>query len=256
MQLSPPDIRRKTFQLMRRGFDPQEVGAYLEQLSAHVADLQQRLTQAESTASGMEKELQEAKSAEEAVRLTMMAATQAKEEILAGAHQEAADLRSRAASETDDLRRSAKQETEAVLNDARTEALTTLESSKKDAEEMVKAAREESESIVADTALLRQAIDSARSTLSSLANGALAELAGVEATFSGVPNLDAIAGRPAMTVVPPLDESGDGSSVAGHEIPMAEALMAAALERTEDGEVVLLPDAVDRLLTQLRNINS
>jgi DivIVA domain-containing protein len=253
VQFNPPDIRRKTFQLVRRGFDPQEVGAYLEQLSAHVADVQQRLGQAESQISGMEKDLRDAKSAEEAVRLTMMAATQAKEEILAAAQQEAADLRAQVTAQTEGLHRSAREESEKVLNEARTEALSTLESSRKDAEEMVMAAREESASIVSETAMLRQAMDAARSTLSSLANGALAELAGVEATFDSIPNLVSHEGRPAMTVVPPLDEDGDGS---GGAIPTAEELMAAALQTTEGGEVVLLPDAVDRLLTQLRNINS
>lgn len=250
MQFNPQDIRRKTFQLMRRGFDPQEVGAYLEQLSAHVADLQQRATQAETRASGMEKDLADAKSAEEAVRLTMMAATQAKEEILAAAQEEAATLEKSSSKEAAEIRRAAKEEADRVLNEARREALATLESSRNDAEEMLAAARVENDELVAESANLRNAIESAKAAMAALANGALHELTALGATLPAAPG----DGQwPVMSIVPPLEGDGESSThgaLGNGAQPDLEML------ENHGGEVVLLPDAVDRLLTQLRDINS
>jgi cell division septum initiation protein DivIVA len=235
------------------------VGSFLEQLSAHVADLQQRLAQAEETASGMEKELSDAKSAEEAVRLTMMAATQAKEEILSTANKEAAEVRKAAGDESEAVRRSAQDEADRILNESRREALTTLETSRRDAEEMIAAARAENENLVAESAGLHQAIEAARASLSALANGALAELS--EVSESLPPMGEEAIERPPMSVVPdPEPTSGtvvaDPAMSDSGEDGDAVVFSGPLDDFADGGEVVLLPDAVDRLLSQLRDANS
>lgn len=300
VEFSPPEIRRKTFQLMRRGFDPQEVGAYLEQLSTHVADVQKRLTAAETTSADMEKELTEARSAEEAVRLTMLAATSAKEEILTAAQKEAESLRKTTIAETDALKSSSREEADRVLGEARREALRLLEASRRDAEEMVNEARAENEGLIAEVATMRSQVEAARQALTAIASGALDQLSNVDASLQMHGGSVSADGEPRqhLGLVPPVrDEeaaprdqapatpSTETGSESGLEAPqdddfahvtrfseLAElahleglsdleglADLAALDEMTAEepatGEVVLLPDAVDRLLSRLKDIN-
>ncbi len=115
MELTPAEIRSQQFDQVRRGFDPQEVGVFLERVSAMLAARDKTIEARDAEITRLERALEEARAAEEAVRLTMVAATKAKDEILSGASDDAGRLVD-----------SARSEASAIIDDARREALSVL----------------------------------------------------------------------------------------------------------------------------------
>ena len=67
-------VRRKKFEMVRRGFDPQEVGAFLEQVASRLADVERDLEEAHETLRSQAGELEDARATEEALQMTMVAA--------------------------------------------------------------------------------------------------------------------------------------------------------------------------------------
>ena len=169
MDLSPSAVRRKTFEMVRRGYDPQEVGSYLEALAERVAEQQRELDQVKSSLSGMEGELSDAKAAEEALQMTMIAATQAKDEMLANARTEA-----------DRLLSAAQAEAKESVESARRQSLELLETSRREAEEMAGAAKAENEAMSAQVDVLRDVVARSRTMLASATEEAQAAEALIE----------------------------------------------------------------------------
>ncbi len=82
MELTPQDVQHKTFERTKRGFDPQEVGAFLDHVAAALAARDRELHEAQTEIEALNRAVVDVKQNEEAFRLTMNAATQAKEEML------------------------------------------------------------------------------------------------------------------------------------------------------------------------------
>ena len=136
MEPTPSDIRRKTFDMVRRGYDPQAVAAYLEEIADRMAELDRDLEQAQARLGTVEDALADAKAAEEALQLTMVAATQAKDEMLA-----------KAKDESERMIREAKHESESALGEARREALELIETSRREADELTETSRKEADEL-------------------------------------------------------------------------------------------------------------
>ncbi|MCP3975638.1 MAG: DivIVA domain-containing protein [bacterium] len=82
MEITPQDVQQKQFDQVKRGFDPQQVGMYLDQTAAALAARDRELHEAHTEIAALGRAVEDVKQNEEAFRLTMTAATQAKEEML------------------------------------------------------------------------------------------------------------------------------------------------------------------------------
>ncbi len=96
MEITPQDVQQKQFDQVKRGFDPQQVGTYLDQMAAALAARDRELHEAHTEIAALGRAVSDVKQNEEAFRLTMTAATQAKEEMLRRATEAAEKLESEA----------------------------------------------------------------------------------------------------------------------------------------------------------------
>lgn len=214
MDPTPAEIRRQQFEQVRRGFDPQEVGVFLERIAGMIAARDKDAASQQQEVRRLERAIDEARAAEEAVRLTMVAATRAKDEILAAANEEAGDLLEQARAEA-----------ESAIADARRDALVLIEESRKDAEELMSSVRSEHRQLDAQVAAMRDVIRKAGNLLKGMASGALEDLSH------------------ATTL---LEEGGAALEAADFELDVGE------LSAVPAQDVAGADDPVDRLLAQLR----
>jgi cell division initiation protein len=156
--ISPSSIRRQRFEMVRRGFDPQEVGAFLERVAERLALAERAMEEAEARLSSTASELDEARAAEEALQLTMVAATQAKDEMLA-----------RAKTEAEEVRAAAQREAETVVTEARRQASGLVDDSRRDAGGVVDLARGQHAELLGHVDELREVVARVRQMLSSVA---------------------------------------------------------------------------------------
>lgn len=90
--MTPQDVQGKQFDRAKRGCDPQQVATFLDQVAAVLAGRDRELHEARTEIEALSREVTDVKRNEEAFRLTMMAATEAKEEMLQRASEEAAKI--------------------------------------------------------------------------------------------------------------------------------------------------------------------
>ncbi len=130
-----PRVTDVTFDQAKRGYDPEQVDAYLEELDQVVAELRRSWRSALDRADGLEANLAQAstsstQAAEETVARTLVLAQRAADEAIAEARAEArliiesattdvAGLLAEAESARDDARREARSEVESLLEAAR-----------------------------------------------------------------------------------------------------------------------------------------
>jgi len=117
------------FPIAKRGYDPSAVEAYLD-LAA--ADSDRMLNEAAARIAALEFEVEEAKKQEEAVHLTILAATQAKEDMIEAAKHQAGELTTNGRKEGD-----------RIVTDARMQAFQLVTGARKEAETIVGEARAE-----------------------------------------------------------------------------------------------------------------
>lgn len=125
VEITPQDVQQKQFDQVKRGFDPQQVGTYLDQTAAALAARDRELHEAHTEIAALGRAVKDVKQNEEAFRLTMTAATQAKEEMLRRATEGADKLEA----------------------DAREKAALMIERAKADADDQVAAVKRELESL-------------------------------------------------------------------------------------------------------------
>lgn len=139
--LQPHDIARRTFGVVRKGYEQQEVRGFLHEVSALLERLQRSEQELKERVERTETKLGASQEPDEAMLLEVLGAettrvlTSAREaageirgkaeeaaaRIIAEATAEAAEIRSAAVKDSDDLMAEAKQETAATLEQARTE---------------------------------------------------------------------------------------------------------------------------------------
>ncbi len=128
MEITPQDVQQKQFDLVKRGFDPQQVGMFLDQVAATLAKRDHSIHDARAEIEALSQGTSDAEQNQEAFRLTMTVATQTMEEMLRKAEERAARIE----------------------EEARTSAEFVVERAKLDAEDQVTSVKRELESLRAE----------------------------------------------------------------------------------------------------------
>ncbi len=128
MEITPQDVQQKQFDLVKRGFDPQQVGMFLDQVAAALAKRDRVIQDARTEIEALSQATSDAEHNQEAFRLTMTVATQTMEEML----------------------RKAEERVARIEEEARTSAEFILERAKLDAEDQVTSVKQELESLRAE----------------------------------------------------------------------------------------------------------
>ncbi|MGE5126775.1 MAG: DivIVA domain-containing protein [Betaproteobacteria bacterium] len=92
MKISPMDIQRQVFDLRFRGFDPEEVRAFLAVVAEEVAGLQRERDQLEQQLRHVERIVNEHRERETILKNTLLTAQKASEDIRETARKEAATV--------------------------------------------------------------------------------------------------------------------------------------------------------------------
>ena len=127
------DNQHDRFPIAKRGYDINAVEAFLD---VAAADNDRMLNEAAARIAALEADLEEAKRQEEAVHLTILAATKAKEDILEAARHQAGELAANGRMEGDRF-----------VTDARMQAFQLVTEARKEAETIVGEARAEAAAI-------------------------------------------------------------------------------------------------------------
>ena len=184
MDLTHQSITNQQFELNRRGYDPDAVDAHLGQIAAavtererHVAELEKSVASLQETVDELQAKVQDANESEEALRLTLKAAAHAKEELLAGAREQAEEMQREAHERAQSLLSESEQKARATEAEAqaRAEAMTSGASAR--AQDVARAALAESELLVARIEGLRQQLATAEQAVQSLRTEAEPRLA-------------------------------------------------------------------------------
>jgi DivIVA domain-containing protein len=117
------------FPIAKRGYDPHAVEAFLD---VAAADSDRMLNEAAARIAALESELEEARRQEEAVHLTILAATKAKDDMLEAARHQAGELSDNGRKEGD-----------RIVTEARMQAFQLVTGARKEAETIVGDARAE-----------------------------------------------------------------------------------------------------------------
>lgn len=212
MDITASSVARKQFTKRQRGYDTKEVAAYLDTVGSVMAGYERDLNQLAAKIEKLQEQLVGARQAEEAVKLTIIAASQAKEEMLTKAQHEAdrmveaavndaaavradaetveakvKELMAGAHVRADDIIKAADEQYEARLAEAevdakqrvdvaRREALALLDETRIDAESLINVAIEEESELQERLIAVRLALDLVEGPLRKVASGALDEL--------------------------------------------------------------------------------
>ena len=131
------------FPVIRKGgFDPASVESYLEESRRY---FEQRVAAAEARYSSLELELEEARKREEAVHLTLVAATKTKEELLVNAQRQADELIAGSRTQSEELLAEAKKEAFRLVSEARESAESATTEAREEATRIAAAATESAE---------------------------------------------------------------------------------------------------------------
>lgn len=123
------------FSTVKRGYAPDEVDEFLQ---THLAPLQEELDAARAHVVSLEAEVGDGQAREEAMRVTLLAATKTRDEFVA-------DAEKRHVGTSESLR----DEAHEILGDARREAVTLLQQANAEADHAIAASRREVDRIVA-----------------------------------------------------------------------------------------------------------
>lgn len=158
-RLSPDDVQRRTFSTVRRGFDTNEVRAFLEVAARELAalteretELRQALADAEHRAANpvIDEETLTAALGQETARV-LRAARDAAGEVLSRGEQDAARLRAEAQEQADELRSRAERHAAEQSAQADADAAEARRRAHEDADTMRTNAKLEADSLLADT---------------------------------------------------------------------------------------------------------
>jgi cell division septum initiation protein DivIVA len=208
-------MRSQSFRAVLRGYDPQQVHAALAAAAEALEIAQQDLQAALCTPAPTD----------QAIKLTMMSAVRAKDEMLS-----TADL------EVEAVRRAAQDEAEGLIAAAERDAAELMTTTKRQASHAVRRAEDEVASLELRIEQLRGVVHRTENLMKGMASGALGDLAHASAMLAEE-GAEADREELRLQVVvsgPTLEE-------------------AAAVNGSNRGDDIL-PEAVDRLLNQLREI--
>ncbi len=177
MDLSHQSITGQQFELNRRGYDPDSVDAHLAQIAAAVAEREAQMAELQRTVTSLEAKVQDADESEEALRLTLKAAAHAKEELLAGAREQAEQTQREADEKAARLVSEAEERAQAITAEVEAKAEAMSAGATAQARNVAKAALAESELLVARIEELRSQVAIAEDALRELHGDANPRLA-------------------------------------------------------------------------------
>lgn len=172
MDLSQESITSHQFDLNRRGYDPDAVDAHLREIAAAAASRESELADLRRTVAELEAKVQDASESEEALRLMLKAAAHAKEELLAGAREQAAALEAEAADKAQKLVADAEAQAGTITRDAQARSEAMTQGATERARTVARAALSESELLVVRIEQLRAQVQAAEDSLRSLSTDA------------------------------------------------------------------------------------
>lgn len=143
--LASNDSTQERFAVVRRGYDMEQVDSYLTKRDS---EYQSRLDDATALIARLEGELTNLKRKEEAVTLTLVAATKTKDEMLESAQRQLDDATSSAKEQADKILADAQYEAFRLVNDAKENADSAVAEAKAEAEATLTNARRESVAIL------------------------------------------------------------------------------------------------------------
>lgn len=186
VDISPQDVQQKQFERAKRGFDTQQVGMFLDQVAASLASRDREIHEARTEIAALNRAVFDVKQNEEAFRLTMNAATEAKEQML-----------ERAAEEAERIEREASEGAELVRERARVEA-----------EGQIASIKHEVESLHAEKASLEHQIADLRGTAATVHNS-------LDAMSDAMSIGQEATGRPPLELVVDQDQPVEDISASG-----------------------------------------
>lgn len=272
MDLSPQQISAKHFDIVRRGFDPDAVSSFLGDVATRMSELSDQLLEANSRIGRLEEDLSSAQEAEEAVKMTFVAAAQAKQELIADAKRQADELVTNASAdlalqrrEAEQIRAEAQQAAEKMVADARREALQLISDGRRDAEQLARRIHSDHSEFTGTISVMRDAIAKIQDELVLMARGALEDLAAAQRRIVEQERVLESAAAPYAEVLDTINRMDRESAAAvatpepepqqeSEPAPESEPVPAAKTEFNIDG--VLGPQASNgQLLAALRSLN-
>ncbi|NNK92536.1 MAG: hypothetical protein HKO87_08890, partial [Acidimicrobiia bacterium] len=251
--VNPADISRQTFLITKKGFDAQQVRAYLEDLASGVALMRQELEEVKDRNTVLESEVASTKAAEEALQMTLVTATRTKDEMLREAKEQAEELRHEAFQEAQRARSEAIRESDDLLTRSREEALQLLEDAKRNAQSVIAAARAEGRDLRDQVVHLRQALASSRAALEGTLTATLETVAETDDLLA-LANLTETIDDDAPVVVPDPEDLGvisDDVAESAHDDVEASADPEPGLEPETEPQLESEPDAEPELVDAL-----
>jgi DivIVA domain-containing protein len=215
VELSPADITSQSFRAVIRGYDPEQVNAVLAAAARAL-----EAARAEVAAAARNKV-----PTDEAIKLTMMSAVRAKEDMMASA-----------ALEVEAIRQAARDEAEGLIAAARRDADAIRSKTKRSADRMVTRAQDEVAALELRIGQLKAVVRRTENLMKGMASGVLGDLAHAGAMLAEDED-DPAGAEPQLQVVVSDAEAAVDENANGSRTPSE-----------------MLPEAVDRLLNQLREI--
>jgi cell division septum initiation protein DivIVA len=211
-----------SFGTTRRGLEPETVHRYL----AEVADTVERLTTELALTSA---ELEEARTAEASLHRTVVAMSEAREQIMEAARADAHRMTTQADRGATLAMVRAEEDATGIVMEARRAALDVIAEARRDADRLLQTANAAAAPLSRKIEQLRAVVRRTENLMRGLASGALGDLAQAHLMLDEAP----IDPAPEMQIVFTDAEDADGD---------------------DHGSVQPLPEAVDRLLSHLREI--
>ena len=168
MDLTHQSITGRQFELNRRGYDPDAVNAHLSEIASVVGERERHIAELESTIESLQAKVQDANESEEALRLTLKAAAHAKEELLAGARNQAARMEQEAAAKVEALVSEATARANELTNSAEARAALIDQKARSHAGQVAQAALAESKLLIERIQGMRQTVASAEGALAAI----------------------------------------------------------------------------------------
>lgn len=249
--ISPEQIRRREFVTTRRGYDPDQVRAYLEQLADQTDVMRSMLREAQAKAETAMRTKAQQPRVDPYDRLGERVAS-----VIREADQVAETIMNEAKVDAEKLSREARAEADRIRTDTQTKA----EEARARADEIVRAAREDANRTIAGLATRRDALVEQLASMRERLVGVARDLESamdVSVTLPDIASVGSVFGELAEPEdggdldVAPSNRADAGTADHGHRIPPSgiaddvEAVASTRAEAADAGETVVLGEAED-----------
>jgi cell division septum initiation protein DivIVA len=253
VELDAAQIREQRFEIVKRGFEPPAVETFLAEIAGEIERRDQELSEVTATIERLEGEIAEARGSEEALRLTLVAATQAKDEMLTAAKAEAEETVASATERAKELLLGSEREAKKTVAAAKERADELMAASQKETDAMALSVLEANAVLLQRLEALSSVVEDTEQMLRSIADDAVPQLEAARGTL-----LEAITETKETPDVVAEHRKGaedaEGGDVEDADATDDVAEVDQASDGDEDGDGDLV-GKVDRLLEELREVN-